>query len=243
VFWYRREFVSASARRKKKASAIAHVTKTSMADQMGVIVPVEEFKRIQETNTLLQKKMEEQEKRTNEIQKSIVEAQTTQTKLLGEMKTMNRTNAVELQSMQKTHARDMQKISETHMSAIKNMEAVSATHMSAIKNMEAVIRTMVSEQHNERKAHEEERKAREEERKVREEERKAQEHKRQLHAKVQQWTSRLTKAKLIEKGRTLGLHGIRTSQSKADLVQLFHNHADVLERKEMLPAYVPNAYF
>ena len=193
-----------------------------MADQMGVIVPVEEFKRIQETNTLLQKKMEEQEKRTNDIQKSIVEAQTTQNKLLGEMKTMNRTNAVELQTMQKTHARDMQKISETHMSAIKNMEAV--------------IRTMVSEQNNERKAHEEERKAREEERQ-------AQEHKRQLHAKVQQWTSRLTKAKLIEKGRTLGLYGIRTSQSKADLVQLFHSHADVLERKEMLPAYVPSAYF
>ena len=207
-----------------------------MADQMGVIVPVEEFKRIQETNTLLQKKMEEQEKRTNDIQKSIVEAQTTQNKLLGEMKTMNRTNAVELQTMQKTHARDMQKISETHMSAIKNMEAVSETHMSAIKNMEAVIRTMVSEQNNERKAHEEERKAREEERQ-------AQEHKRQLHAKVQQWTSRLTKAKLIEKGRTLGLYGIRTSQSKADLVQLFHSHADVLERKEMLPAYVPSAYF
>jgi len=32
----------------KQTQARSHVTKTSMADQMGVIVPVEEFKRIQE---------------------------------------------------------------------------------------------------------------------------------------------------------------------------------------------------
>lgn len=187
-----------------------------MADQMGVIVPVEEFKRMQETNTMLQKKMEEQEMRTTEIHRFMTEAQVTQNKLLGEMKTMNRTNTVELQNMQKAHARDIQNISDTHMSAIKNMEAV--------------IRAMVSDQTNDRKQ--------------REEERKAQEHKRQLHSKVNVLTSRLTKAKLIEKGRSLGFHGIRANgQTKADLVQIFHNHAEVLERNDMLPTYVSNAYF